>query len=162
MSLSFKNLWKSLFVNSVRLSIWNNVRNSTRTSANSVFNMPQKDCCICGKKSLLKLSNHLADVHQLSLAERQMRLIRAKYEFIIQSRVQIQFDHFRYASNTKGQLIWEELRRNNIDIGEDTLSSYLNDCLRLRKLVVCLANRRSTVTWSKHVSHISKPEGRVQ
>ena len=40
--------------------------------------MPRKDCPICGKKSLLKLSNHLADVHQLSLAERQAHFVRAK------------------------------------------------------------------------------------
>ena len=26
----------------------------------------RKDCPICGKNSLLKLSNHLADFHQLS------------------------------------------------------------------------------------------------
>ena len=38
----------------------------------------RKDCPICGKKSLLKLSNHLPDVHQLSLAERQTHLVRAK------------------------------------------------------------------------------------
>ena len=50
--------------------------------------------------------------------------------------------------------IWEELWRNNIDIGKDTKSFYLNDCHRLRKLVVCLATRLSTATWSPtQVSH---------
>ena len=38
----------------------------------------RKDCPLCGKKSLLKLSNHLADFHQLSPRERQPVLIRAK------------------------------------------------------------------------------------
>ena len=37
----------------------------------------RKDCPICGKKSLLKLSNHLANFHQLSPRERQPVLIRA-------------------------------------------------------------------------------------
>ena len=42
--------------------------------------MPQtrKDCPICGKKSLLKLSNHLADCHQLSCEVRQQYLIQAR------------------------------------------------------------------------------------
>ena len=38
----------------------------------------RKDCPICGNKSLLKLSNHLANVHQLSCKDRQSFLIRAK------------------------------------------------------------------------------------
>ena len=38
----------------------------------------RKDCPICGKKNLLKLSNHLAGVHELSTAQRQPFLIRAK------------------------------------------------------------------------------------
>ena len=35
--------------------------------------MPQtrKDCPVCGKKSLLILSNHLADFHQLSCEARE-------------------------------------------------------------------------------------------
>ena len=31
----------------------------------------RKDCPICGKKSLLKLSNHLAELHQLSCEARE-------------------------------------------------------------------------------------------
>ena len=31
----------------------------------------RKDCPICGKRSLVKLSNHLADIHQLSAVERK-------------------------------------------------------------------------------------------
>ena len=38
----------------------------------------RKVCLICGKKGLLKLSNHLANVHKLSSEERQSYLIRAK------------------------------------------------------------------------------------
>ena len=38
----------------------------------------RKDCPICGKKSLLKLSNHLADFHQLSCEAREQNLIQAK------------------------------------------------------------------------------------
>ena len=38
----------------------------------------RKDCPICPKKRLVKLSNHLADVQCLSSAERQTYLIRAK------------------------------------------------------------------------------------
>ena len=38
----------------------------------------RKVCPICGKKGLLKLSNHLANVHKLSSEERQSCLIRAK------------------------------------------------------------------------------------
>ena len=30
-----------------------------------------KDCPICGKRNLVKLSNHLADTHQLSAVERK-------------------------------------------------------------------------------------------
>ena len=33
---------------------------------------------MCGKKGLLKLSNHLINVHKLSTQERQPYLIRAK------------------------------------------------------------------------------------
>ena len=41
--------------------------------------MPQrrKDCPICGKRNLVKLSNHLADIHQLSAVERKYYLSRA-------------------------------------------------------------------------------------
>ena len=38
----------------------------------------RKVCPICGQKGLLKLSNHLANVHKLSSEERQSYLIRAK------------------------------------------------------------------------------------
>ena len=38
----------------------------------------RKDCPICGKRSLKRLANHLADVHELSIEERQPYLIRAK------------------------------------------------------------------------------------
>jgi methylthioribose-1-phosphate isomerase len=42
--------------------------------------MPRKckDCPICGKRSLKRLANHLANVHELSSEERQPYLIRAK------------------------------------------------------------------------------------
>ena len=42
--------------------------------------MPRKckDCPICGKRSLKRLANHLADVHELSSQERQPYLITAK------------------------------------------------------------------------------------
>jgi hypothetical protein len=42
--------------------------------------MPRKckDCPICGKRALKRLSNHLADIHELSSQERQPYLIRAK------------------------------------------------------------------------------------
>ena len=33
-----------------------------------------KDCPICGKRNLVKLSNHLADIHQLSAVERKYYL----------------------------------------------------------------------------------------
>ena len=38
----------------------------------------RKDCPICGKKSLLKLSYHLADFHQLSCEAREQYLIQAR------------------------------------------------------------------------------------
>ena len=38
----------------------------------------RKDCTICGKQGLLKLSNHLADFHQLSSRERQSYLMQAR------------------------------------------------------------------------------------
>lgn len=38
----------------------------------------RKDCPICGKKGLVKLSNHLADVHKLLSKERQRHFTRAK------------------------------------------------------------------------------------
>ena len=40
----------------------------------------RKDCPICGKKSLLKLSNHLADFHQLSCEAREKYLIEARLD----------------------------------------------------------------------------------
>ena len=39
----------------------------------------RKDCRICGKRNLLKLSNHLADIHQLLAVERKYYLSGAKY-----------------------------------------------------------------------------------
>jgi hypothetical protein len=46
--------------------------------------MPRKreDCPICGKKHVLKLSNHLAGVHELSSTQRQPFLIRAKSAYL--------------------------------------------------------------------------------
>ena len=40
----------------------------------------RKDCPICEKKSLLKLSNHLADFHQLSCEAREQYLIQARVD----------------------------------------------------------------------------------
>ena len=40
----------------------------------------RKDCPICGKKSLLKLSNHLPDFHQLSCEAREQYLIQARLD----------------------------------------------------------------------------------
>ena len=37
----------------------------------------RKDCLICGKRNLVKLSNHLADIIQLSAVERKYYLSRA-------------------------------------------------------------------------------------
>ena len=39
----------------------------------------RKDCPICGKRNLVKLSNHLADIQQLSAIERKYYLSGAKY-----------------------------------------------------------------------------------
>ena len=38
----------------------------------------RRDCLICSKKNLAKLSNHLADIHQLSGKERQHYLSKAR------------------------------------------------------------------------------------
>ena len=38
----------------------------------------RKDCPLCGKQGLLKLSNHLADYHHLSTKDRQYYLRQAK------------------------------------------------------------------------------------
>ena len=38
----------------------------------------RRDCPICSKKNLAKLSNHLADIHQLSGEERQHYLFKAR------------------------------------------------------------------------------------
>ena len=38
----------------------------------------RRDCPICSKKNLAKLSNHLADIHQLSAKERQHYLSKAR------------------------------------------------------------------------------------
>ena len=45
----------------------------------AVGSMPRrrKDCPICGKRNLVKLSNHLADIHQLSAEERKYYLSEA-------------------------------------------------------------------------------------
>ena len=44
----------------------------------------RKVCPICGKKGLLKLSNHLANVHKLSALENEVgiRQCRPKYQSI--------------------------------------------------------------------------------
>ena len=39
----------------------------------------RKDCPVCGKRNLVKLSNHSADIHQLSAVERKYYLSGAKY-----------------------------------------------------------------------------------
>jgi Mg-chelatase subunit ChlI len=41
----------------------------------------RKDCLLCGKKNLCKLSNHLADIHHLSSEERRIYLSDAKSFF---------------------------------------------------------------------------------
>ena len=46
---------------------------------------------MCGKKGLLKLSNHLTNVHKLSTQERQPYLIRAKKMPIDKATVLIEF-----------------------------------------------------------------------
>ena len=48
-------------------------------SSNAVDSMSRrrKDCPIFGKRNLVKLSNHLADIHQLSAVERKYYLSRA-------------------------------------------------------------------------------------
>ena len=53
---------------------------SSNISNNSFAIMPRmrKDCPICGKQGLLKLSNHLADFHHLSSKERQAYLMQAR------------------------------------------------------------------------------------
>ncbi len=38
----------------------------------------RRDCPTCGKRNLAKLSNHLADIHQLSGKERQYYLSKAR------------------------------------------------------------------------------------
>ena len=38
----------------------------------------RKDCPLCGKQGLLKLSNHLADYHHLSIKDREPYLRQAK------------------------------------------------------------------------------------
>ena len=47
---------------------------------NLVSNMPQrrKDCPICSRRNLVKLSNHLADIHQLSGKTKRYYLSNAK------------------------------------------------------------------------------------
>jgi hypothetical protein len=46
----------------------------------SFRSMPRtrKDCPLCGKKNLFKLSNHLVDIHRLSSEERRIYLSDAK------------------------------------------------------------------------------------
>ena len=50
------------------------------SSTNLVYIMPRlrKDFPLCGKQSLLKLSNHLADYHRLSIKDRKPYLLQAK------------------------------------------------------------------------------------
>lgn len=38
----------------------------------------RKDCPICGKRNLVKLSNHLADMHHLSCEDRQQYLVQVR------------------------------------------------------------------------------------
>ena len=40
----------------------------------------RRDCPICSKKNLAKLSNHLADIHQLSGKERQHYLSKTRFK----------------------------------------------------------------------------------
>ena len=64
-----------------RTSVEKNIYlDSSNISNNSFAIMPRmrKDCPICGKQGLLKLSNHLADFHHLSSKERQAYLMQAR------------------------------------------------------------------------------------
>ena len=50
-------------------------------SSDAVYSIPRmrKDCLFRGKRNLVKLSNHLANIHQLSAVERKDYLCGTKY-----------------------------------------------------------------------------------
>ena len=56
--------------------------NRLRNLRDSFRNMPRrrKDCPLCGKQNLVKLSNHLASVHQLSREKMQPYLTQARFK----------------------------------------------------------------------------------
>ena len=59
----------------------------------------RKDCPVCGKQALLKLSNHLADCH-----DRQPYLIRAKATPLDLETVLL--DLYKLIKNTKKRSKW--------------------------------------------------------
>ena len=56
--------------------------NRPRNLGDSFRNMQRgrKDCPLCGKQNLVKLSNHLASVHQLPREKRQPYLTQARFK----------------------------------------------------------------------------------
>ena len=78
--------------------------------------MPRKckDCPICGKRSLKRLADHLADVHELSSQERQPYLIRAKSTALDLENVLIEL--YRLTENSKKQSKWNKSGIKNIPI----------------------------------------------
>ena len=56
-----------------------------------VYKRVCRDCPICGSKYLVRLANHLADVHQLNVNERKVYLQEAK----LQPKVKVVVCHDR-------------------------------------------------------------------
>ena len=64
----------------------------------------RKDCPICGKRSLKRLANHLADVHELSIEERQPYPIRVKTTPLDLETILTEL--YKLIRNTKKQTKW--------------------------------------------------------
>ena len=64
----------------------------------------RKGCPICGKRSLKRLANHLADVHELSIEERQPYLIRTRTTSLDLETILTEL--YKLIGNTKKQAKW--------------------------------------------------------
>jgi hypothetical protein len=73
-----------------------------------------KDCSICGKRALKRLTNHLADVHELSSEERQPYLIRANPTALDLENVLAEL--YRLIGNSKEKSKWNKSGIKNIPI----------------------------------------------
>ena len=95
----------------------------------------RRDCPICSKKNLAKLSNHLADIHQLSGEERQHYLSKARSlsdqreseEMLNRKKMRNESDEISTASSSEERTSKETLSEKRIRNESDDETSTASD-----------------------------------